>query len=222
MDDSPKGRRSSRRHSIEDTSEDRRSTRSRIQEEKDSKKRTTRGSLSKDRDKGEMYLVKGTPKIIRKTKEAEKEAASRKRTHSQLDDEKTSSAKKSKVSDIVDRITTKRDAAKSKEEKEAEEEDENDEEDSDPKLKKIPKIDPYSPDFSATKFATWLKDGKKGNRGWKKAEDSPKSAPKKSPGKGWIKVTSSGSKDDKGLFAVICLCFGTTFQNQQLNSLVII
>ena len=199
---SSKGRRSSRKLPVEDTSEDKRSTRSKTQEGKDSQKRKTRGSLSKTVDKAEPYLVKGKPKIIRKTKEAEKEAASRKRTHSQLDDEKIiNHAKRSKVSVTVERITTIKDATKTKDEKMEEEEEENDEEEEEtvPKSKKIEKIDPYSPDFSVKDFATWLKDGKKG-KGWKKAEESPKSGQKKSSGKGWVKITNSNTKkEDKGL-----------------------
>ena len=77
------------------------------------------------------------------------------------------------------RIKRKMDDRKEDEEKEKEEEEK---ESRKPISKKsIEKIDPYSPDFSVKNFATWIREGKKGNKGWKKAVDSPKSSEKKVP-----------------------------------------
>ena len=214
----PKGRKGARKQSVEDANEERRSTRGKIKENEESKKRTTRGSATKKEteDPAEMYRVKGKPQIIRKGKAPEKETPnSRKRTHSQVEEEKSSSAttKRSKVSDAVDRITKKGEAKEmnekdeDKEEKDDREEDEEEEEEEEEKesrkpisKKSIEKIDPYSPDFSVKNFATWIREGKKGNKGWKKAVDSPKSSEKKSPGRGWIKITNSDSnKDEQGI-----------------------
>ena len=215
-----KGKKGTRRQSVEDASEERRSTRGQIKENEESKKRTTRGSATKKEDPAEMYRVKGKPQIIRKGKAPEKETPnSRKRTHSEVEEDKAINAttKKSKGSDAIDRITKKGEAKDKKEKdedkeekdnKEDEEDEEEEEEDEEKKSsgrpiskKSIEKIDPYSPDFSVKNFATWITEGKKENKGWKKASDSPKSTEKKSPGRGWIKITNSdSSKEEQGIF----------------------
>ncbi len=112
----------------------------------------------------------------------------RKRTHSEMEqdeDEKqneeqksptlvaVSKKKKSIVSEIVEKVTKEKlddilgEDAKALEEYDDEADEVDEEGKKTVKKSSIEKIDPYSPDFSVAKFATWIKDGKKSEKGKK-------------------------------------------------------